>query len=479
VRILYVAAGIAAPAAHGGATHVLEVASGLAARGHEVHVVNMNGADQRRDETVGAAHFHRLSFAKSAGLLYYPTVSRLARQLQPDIIMERYYNLAGAGILAAQRQHIPSILEINAPIVDPPASRKSKLDRIFGHPLRRWAARQCRLATRIVTPLASTVPSPLLPQRGKICQLPWGANVAQFDRQRVLTEQSAELTALRNKLGLREGQPVAVFSGSFRHWHGVDQFATAAPQLAASLPDAAFLLLGSGPLLDEVRQIGAGLGARFITPGAVAYDEVPLYLALASLGVAPFNPAAHEALSLFGFYWSPLKIFEYMAMSLPTVTIDIQPLNEIVRPGVEGLLYPAGNIAALRDALASLLSDPAGSAAMGQSARQRVVADYSWQEHCRALEEIMTGIRQLARSKSCLTSHRVMFATKSHPQLCRASLLLMRASSRTTSKWSKSLAAGSGNLIAAKGTRRQRRSRRARIRWAWTQRCINSALRLT
>lgn len=358
----------------------------------------MKGGNQPGEEMVAGANFHRLSFGKRAGLLYYPAVRRLVRQLHPDIIMERYYNLAGAGILTAAHLHIPSILEINAPIVDPPSSRKSRIDRILGQPLRRWAARQCRLARRIVTPLASTVPPALITQRGKICELPWGANVEQFNRERIVTERSAELAVLRDKLGLREGQPVAVFSGSFRHWHGVDQFAVAAKQVAANLPDAAFLFLGSGPLLDEVRQIGAGLGNRFITPGAVAYDEVPLYLAVASVGVAPFNPAAHKALRLFGFYWSPLKIFEYMAMSLPTITIDIAPLNQIIRPNVDGLLYPAGDKEALSAALTELLSNPARAIVMGQSARQHVVAAYSWQEHCRALEEIMLELQGSQRT---------------------------------------------------------------------------------
>jgi alpha-maltose-1-phosphate synthase len=399
VRILYVAAGITAPGVHGGATHVLEVAGGLAAGGHQVDVVNMNAGGQPAREVIAGAHFHRLRFDKAGGLLYYPTVSRLARKLRPDIIMERYYNLAGAGILTAAHCCIPSILEINAPIVDPPSSRKSKLDRLLGRPLQRWAARQCRLASRIVTPLASTVPPALLPQREKICELPWGANIAQFDRQRVNVEHGAKLATLRQRLGLHEGQPVAVFSGSFRHWHGVDQFAAAARQVAADLPTSAFIFLGDGPLLDEVKAMGAELAGRFITPGAVAYDEVPLYLALASVGVAPFNPAAHGALRQFGFYWSPLKIFEYMAMSLPTVTIDISPLNQIIRDEVDGLLYPAGDVAALRDCIAALLTDPTRAAVQGASARQRVVEKYSWQAHCRALEGIMLELtsQQLER----------------------------------------------------------------------------------
>lgn len=390
MRILYVASGIAAPGAHGGATHVLEVAGGLAARGHEVHVVNMNGGGQAARQMVDGAYFHRLPYGKAAGALYYPTVAHLADKLRPDIIMERYYNLAGAGILVAQRRRIPSLLEINAPIVDPPSSRKSKLDKLAGRPLERWAAHQCRLASRIVTPLASTVPTYLLPNRKKICELSWGANVAQFDRDRIIHEQGAAVAQLRGELGLQEGQPVAVFSGSFRHWHGVDQFAQAARQLATDLPAAAFMFLGSGPLLEGVRQIGTSLDRRFITPGAVSYDAVPRYLALATVGVAPFNPAVHESLRRFGFYWSPLKVFEYMAMALPTVTIALHPLDQIIRHSVDGLLYPAGDVPSLTAALRELLADPARAAAMGHSARQRVVEKYSWQEHCRALEEIMT-----------------------------------------------------------------------------------------
>ena len=398
MRVLYVAAGIAAPGSHGGATHVVEVAAGLARLGHEVHVVCQRPKDtpppQQAERRLDAPQWHWLPYPKSAGLLYYSTVARLARELQPAVIIERFYNFAGVGMLVAHRRHIPAILEVNAPLVDPPGSRKTRLDRLVGQPLRRWAGRQCHYASRIVTPLASTVPSSLEPDRSKICELPWGANVERFDREAVLQQRGAEVADLRQRLGLSEGQPVAVFSGSFRHWHGVDQLATAALDVARRVPEAAFLLLGEGPLLEPVQAIAASLGQRLITPGPVAYSDVPLYLTLASVGVAPFDPSRHEPLRLFGFYWSPLKIFEYMAMSLPTVTIRQSPLDCIIREGEEGLLYPAGDILALADRLSSLLADPSTSARMGASARQRVVAHYSWQEHCRSLERIMGEIGQ-------------------------------------------------------------------------------------
>src|SRR6185503_18787683 len=123
-------------------------------------------------------YLHHLDIPKSAALLSAPLILRLARALAPDVVIERYYNFAGAGILAARRLDIRSILEVNALIVDPPEVFKRRLDDRLGRPMRRWALAQCRWADRIVTPLHTTVP-PEVP-RAKIVELPWGANVDRF-----------------------------------------------------------------------------------------------------------------------------------------------------------------------------------------------------------------------------------------------------------------------------------------------------------
>ncbi len=125
---------------------------------------------------------------------------------------------------------------------------------------------------------------------------------------------------------------------------------------------------------------------------AQPHERVPYLLALADVGVAPFDVAAHAPLSTFGFYWSPLKVFEYMAMALPVVTIDIAPLNEIVRQGCEGELYPTGDIEGLAAAIRRLTKDRELRANDGLSARERVIEYYSWQAHCRALDELLRQI---------------------------------------------------------------------------------------
>lgn len=383
MKLLYVAAGIPVPGTLGGSTHAYEVARGLARRGHEVHLLAASREGwsglapfaRPVSSALDGFHLHHQDVPKALSLLGAAPVLRLARALRPDAVIERYYNFAGAGLLAARQLGVPALLEVNALIVDPPAVLKRRLDDALGGPMRRWAEWQCRAASAIVTPLHTTVP-PSIP-REKIVELPWGADVARF----------AEVAAARRARA--GGPPNVVFMGSFRAWHGVTDFVRAALLLLDRGLDARFTLIGDGPERPAAEALAAPRAGRFTFTGAVPYGRVPALLAEADVGVAPFTTAPHPALRAAGFFWSPLKVYEYMAAALPVVTPAIPPLDEVVRDGREGALYPEGDVPALAAAIARLLADPAAALAMGRAARARVVERYSWERHCAELERIL------------------------------------------------------------------------------------------
>ena len=118
---------------------------------------------------------------------------------------------------------------------------------------------------------------------------------------------------------------------------------------------------------------------------------MPACLAAADIGVAPFDIGAHRPLSL-GFYWSPLKIFEYMAAGLPVVAPAIDRIPSLVADGREGLLYDPASPGALAKALETL-SDPALRRTLGRAARERAVREYSWKAHCVALDNAIGNLR--------------------------------------------------------------------------------------
>lgn len=391
MKLLYVATDQQIPGSTGGSVHVMEVARGLARRGHEVHVVARPGREERsQTDTDFQLHPartllpHRV-FRWTAQKM----IGRLIDRLGIEIVLERYYNFAGEGVRAAHRRGLPTVLEVNSPIVDHPGSLKAWLDRfvLFGL-TRKLREGQCRQAAALVTPLPAIIP-PAIPKE-KVYPIHWGANVERF--RPGLTPRGPAAA-----LPIPTGARVVVFSSSFRPWHGAELLARAAAEVLsrAQGDNAFFLFLGSGPELPELRRLvdRLGIGSRAHLTGAVPYEHMPFYLARSHIGVAPYQPSRHGQLQL-GFYWSPLKIFEYMASELPVVTLDVEPLNHIIRPGREGLLVTEDDVEGLANAITELVASPEQASAMGKSGRERIVSHYSWQVHCEQLEELFEELAQ-------------------------------------------------------------------------------------
>jgi glycosyltransferase involved in cell wall biosynthesis len=377
VKVLYVASDQCVPGATGGSVHVLEVARGLAGRGHEVHAVVWRQEAQRGEEQADGVTWHRLRwwpphrffrFRAAAG------VAAIAESARPDVIIERYYNFGGEGVAVAAQRGIPAVLEVNSPLVDHPGSSKALLDRaLLVQPLRRHREALCRRAAALVAPLPAIVPAFA---RDKTVAVTWGANVERF-------RPGVRRAEVRRSWGIDEDAVVILFSGSFRPWHGVHVLEEAARALADR--ENLFFVLAGGS------ETGGGLGYRGRRLGAVAYDDMPGVVAAADIGVAPYDTRRLAQLQL-GFYWSPLKIFEYMAAGLPTVTIARPPLTEIVRDEHEGCCFREADPRDLARVLVRLAGDAALRQRLGESARKRVVERYSWARHCEQLEGVLQKV---------------------------------------------------------------------------------------
>jgi glycosyltransferase involved in cell wall biosynthesis len=302
-------------------------------------------------------------------------VRRLAARVQPDAIMERYYNFAGEGMTVAAETGAVAVLEVNAPVIDYPGSTKGTLDRLLiAEPMRRRREWICERADVIVTPEPAILPPATAAE--KILKLEWGADT---DRFRPDARGAIPFA--------RPAETVAVFAGAFRNWHGAIHLVDAIRELRArGRADIGAVFLGDGPELAACRAAASGLEGIVFT-GAVPHSQMPAALAACDIGVAPFDLDAHRALSL-AFYWSPLKIFEYMAAGLPVVAPAMSRIPTIVEHDREGLLYdPAfpGSLAAALEAL----TDGQRRLRLGHAARERAVREYSWFAHCVALDGAM------------------------------------------------------------------------------------------
>lgn len=383
MKILYSATDQAVPGRKGGSVHVQSVAEGLAELGHDVRVLVRKGDG---DFPAGSVRWTALGSPLGRPhlrLLLRRAVRSIALAERPDVVIERYHNFGGEGVLAAAAAGAAAVLEVNAPVIDYPGSPKRVIDRaLLVEPMRRWRDHVCRLSDLIVTPSAEIVP-PFV-GRERILEIEWGA-----DTRRFRPDASGPVPFERHP-----GETIIVFTGAFRAWHGAVKLVRAVRKLRVEgRRDIRAVLIGEGPELADTRAAAEG-DSGIIFTGALPHTAIPACLSASDVGAAPFDCARHPPLAL-GFYWSPLKVFEYMAAGLPVVAPAIERLKPIVRDGREGLLYDPADESGLARALEAM-TDRDLRASMGRAARERVVEHFSWSAHCARLEERLAA---LARSR--------------------------------------------------------------------------------
>jgi glycosyltransferase involved in cell wall biosynthesis len=109
------------------------------------------------------------------------------------------------------------------------------------------------------------------------------------------------------------------------------------------------------------------------------------------VAVAPY-PALPD------FYFSPLKVFEYMAAGRPVVASAIGQLKELLEDGVNGMLVPPGNPAAIAAALERLYCDEELRGRLGQAAREKVVREHTWDNVAQRLLQLCENATDVSTS---------------------------------------------------------------------------------
>lgn len=379
MRLLYVAAGMSIPGAHGGSVHALQLCRALARTGHEVHLAALPAEGSRPREGLEGLTMHplrrRLPLAQLEWTLA-PQVRRIAREVRPEVVVERFYTFGGTGLLAARRLGVPAVLEVNSPARPYPGSLRDVLDRLtLMRPVDRWRRWQLRHADAFYATSEVLLPAEL--------------------RDRTL-----EIVNGVDPRAIRPGDPTPdsgplelVYVSSFRSWHGAEDLVAALGHALERGADLRLTAIGDGPTAGAARALAAAppLRDRVEFTGSIPHAQVARRLAAAHVGVAPFSPERHRALEL-GWFWSPIKIFEYLAAGLPVVTSDIPRLRELLPEDV-GAFYPQGDREALAETLVRLASDRAGVRAAGARARRLAEERYTWDHQARLVGELLTRVR--------------------------------------------------------------------------------------
>lgn len=352
------------PDVNGAARFTERLAGGLAARGHDVHVIapSPTGRPGREVTARGRPTVHRVSSLRYPGQdgfrvsLPWRSASATAqalRDLVPDVVHVQSHFSVGRGLavaaaaagypLVATNHFMPENLLDHAPVPD-----------ALGAVIGRWAWRDLgRIFGRADV---LTAPTPraveLLEGRAGLTggrAVSCGIDAAHFGGG--------------PEAGTGDGVPTVLFVGRLEQEKRVGELIAAFAGVPD--PDTRLEIVGEGSRrgewTDAARRLGIADRVRF--RGFVSDDElVAAYRRCAVFCI----PGVAELQSLV--------TLEAMAAGKPVIAADAVALPHLVRPGHNGLLYRPGDVAELTGALSALLADPAGRARMGAASREMVAA---------------------------------------------------------------------------------------------------------
>ena len=393
MRVAYVCAdqGVPVFGRKGASIHVQEVVRALIAQGADLELFAANlGPDM--PDGLEAVPVHRLPGAsgdaasreQQALRANEDLVRALEREAPFDLIYERYSLWSFAGMERAREIGVPGLLEVNAPLIEEQADYRGLVDRNAAEAVatRAFGAAKALVAvSQEVGRYLERFPD----TNGRVHVVPNGVNLERFPPRSTAAYHS------------RHSDFTVGFVGSLKPWHGVSILVDAFAALHLQSPGIRLMIVGEGPehdrLAEDVCRRGLVDAVRFT--GWVPPSDLPARLASLDVAVAPYP-------ELPNFYFSPLKVYEYMAAGLPIVASRVGQIAELIEHEVNGLLCPPGDASALAGAIDRLQREPDLRSRLGRAARVTISRDYTW----RAIARRILSVADLVPDSGALQQER-------------------------------------------------------------------------
>ena len=342
-------------------SHVRQLAARLRAEGEQVVVLGAGPVGVRR----GPDGTAEVGLGRSRGVAFNGSVAPLAPgpigawrtrralvRLAPDVIHVHEPLVPAVGLSAVFATAVPVVVTFHA---------WSDADRLYrlARPVGRAVLSRAAATLAVSSAAAGYHAGALGIDVDRLTIVPNGVDVARFAaaRDAVTAADATTTPAAAASDGAAPCDQRLVFVGRLEPRKGVVVLARAFLQLQATHPRTHLTIIGDGPEREEVARILAAVPAdRFTLTGRVEGDRLAALLADAEVAVAP---------ALGGESFG-IVLLEAMAAGTAVVASDIPGYRSVITDGVDGVLSPPGDDAALARVLGSLLDD--------EVARGRLVA---------------------------------------------------------------------------------------------------------
>ena len=193
-----------------------------------------------------------------------------------------------------------------------------------------------------------------------------------FDR--ALFENLPSQKEARAHTGLPLDKKIILYAGRTLGWKGTDII----PEIAKAMPDILFVIVGA---TEEKKEDNI----QYVRKQDLR--KVPIYLRAANLLIAPYRSDSERAQR----YFSPIKVFEYMASGVPFVTTDLPAVREFLNEE-NAFLVQEYAPKAFEDAIRFAFNHPEEMAQRAKNARDQS-GYFSWQSRAKRIVEFIEYLR--------------------------------------------------------------------------------------
>ena len=369
------------------------------ARGWETaHLTSAKHASDLPEEDVNGLKFYR-TLKSSRVLDRFSVLAHLAvihgltnrlmqvvPAIRPHVLHAHSPCLNGvAALRVGRRLGIPVVYEVRAlwedGAVDHGTMRRNGWRYRAARSLETYVLRRADAVTTICGGLRREILTRGIPG-SRVTVIPNGVDISRF------AIEPAPPPDLARKLGLDGAGPVIGFIGSFFGYEGLSLLLEALPFMLERKPDSRVLLVGGGPQEDSLRRQANefGIADKVVFAGRVRHEHIAAYYDVIDVLVYP--RCRNRLTELV----TPLKPLEAMARGRLVVASDVGGHRELIRDDETGVLFPAGDPAALARAVLDLLADVDRCRAIRTAARRFVEAERTWLQSVDRYAEVYAGL---------------------------------------------------------------------------------------
>jgi glycosyltransferase involved in cell wall biosynthesis len=202
-----------------------------------------------------------------------------------------------------------------------------------------------------------------------------GADTAKYARTQIVEND------IRKELNIPSTATVIGITCVFRAQKRLSTWLEIAQALHAKHPDTFFIIVGDGPLRDEVHAKAKALGT----------DKYVFFAGLQA-ETRPYFTAMDLFMMSSEFEGLPIALLEAMSMNCVPACTAAGGIPEVIKDGVNGILVPVQQPMQLVDRLSQLLQHPDQVAQMKQAARETVINSFSMKKMVTELEAIYNDL---------------------------------------------------------------------------------------